>query len=77
MSRKPDAPFELVWKRGGDTPVERRTWWNTEDECHAQADRERRNDQKAGWTKVWLAYEIWAVKPNGNRRRIATRTLQR
>lgn len=52
-------PFELVFKRGGETPEEIRSWHLSIDAAEAQAEKDRKAQRKAGHTDVWLAYDLW------------------
>ena len=70
--------FELVFKRGGDTPAEIKSRHATEQKAVQEAKQELRRQRAAGWTSVWLAYDIWEIPVRGRPKRIKVGvTLQR
>lgn len=56
---KHQLPFELVFKRGGERPQEKRTWHTTQDAAESAARDEAERQQAQGHTDVWLAYDVW------------------
>lgn len=56
---KHQMPFELVFKRGGESPAEIKSWHLTVDSAEAEARKELARQQGAGHTAVWLAYDLW------------------
>lgn len=62
-------PFELVFKRGGDTPEEKRSWHATAEAARQHAEGELRRQRNKGWDFVWMAYDLWDT--TGKRRCVA------
>lgn len=69
--------YTLVFKRGGETPREIKSDHDSEKQAVQEATREYRRQRQAGFTKVWLAYEIWEVPPRGRMKRTKVVTMQR
>jgi len=70
--------YRLVFKRGGDTPREIESNHDERQKAVQEATREYRRQRAAGYTDVWLAYDVWEVPPRGRMKRIMKDvTLQR
>ena len=74
---KHQMPFELVFKRGGDTPKEVRSWHLTKPGAETEARAEMARQRSAGWTFVWLAYDLWDHSGTKPKRIVHGKTLQR
>lgn len=62
--------YELVFKRGGETPEEIRSEHADRQKAVQEATREYRRQRAAGHTKVWLAYDVWEIPPRGRMKRV-------
>lgn len=66
-----ETTYSLTFKRGGDTPREITSDNHASLKAAEQAAvREYRRQRAAGWTDVWLAYDVWEVPPRGRMKRV-------
>lgn len=73
---KHSLPFELVFKRGGDTPAEVRTSHKDRAAAEREAAAEFRRQRAEGWTEVWLAYDLWDHTGSRPRRVVHHKVMQ-
>lgn len=68
--------FQLVYRRGGDTPREETSEHARQVDAVAEAGRLARQDQAAGWRFVQLSYEVWNTSGR-RRRKLISKVIQK